>query len=59
MQAYLQPVTSADNAPCLLFVVQAYLQRVEESVAFVREQGLQGATKVGGGYLGARVWQGT
>ena len=28
--------------------LQVYLQRVEESVAFVREQGLQGTTKVGG-----------
>lgn len=26
---------------------QQYLKRVEESVAFVREQGLQGTTKVG------------
>ena len=28
---------------------QQYLKRVEESVAFVREQGLQGTTKVGAG----------
>ncbi|KAI7845739.1 hypothetical protein COHA_000655 [Chlorella ohadii] len=34
---------------------QAYLQRVEESVAFVREQGLQGATKAAADALQSRV----